>query len=459
MRAIFRFIILVFISSAVSLSAGTLWSGNAVRGSEDDFNSYYDRAGTYLGASRALPAGTVLEVTNQLNEESVTITIIGENSRPGVFLLLSPEAALQVSLDQGEMILVQAQEKPGSGNSLFQAYQEDRDAYMEENAYDEPLNSKDPDNNILATSQEELNALNQEEDVLALESEETIEELTEETDLLEEGEETIPLEVVIAVDPEEELPEEEILEEIPEENIVDPLIEETPEEEILPENYDEVVVGSFGSREVIPLVEPAGPDNTEEKEIFPLEEIEEETPEEDNPEEALEETPEEEMVAAPVEVAEEPLEETVEKETPEENAEEEAVSQPEPVDRVIYFLTPAELKPPEVVHIDDNGEDTTVSLIPQEVTPEELDELIKIPLEKGKRYIQVAAFTEDNLDFMYQKMAELKVFFPMLLLDPVEGKDTYRLLVGPASRDEMGVLLKYHLPAQGFTDALEYKQN
>lgn len=452
MKAIQRLIILFLCCATVSLSAGTLWSGNAVRGSEDDFSGYYDRAGTMLGASRALPAGTVIEVTNQLNEESVTVTIIGENARPGVFLLLSPEASLQVSLDKGEMILVQAQEKPGSGNSLFQDYQDDRDAYLEENAYDEPLKSNDPDNNILALSQEELNAINSQEET-------PLDEVLEEAIV----EEEVPEEVAV----EEELIDEVLIEEVAvEEVLTEEVPEEIPEETELieePEDYDEVVVGNFGSREVIPLVEPAGPEESFEEELFPVvEEAEEEEPkEEEIPAEEVpaEEVPaEEEMIEeSPVEeIPEEPIEEALEENPVEEVEETEPVEEPVTVDRVIYFLTPAPLKPPEVVHVEENGEDTTVSLIPQEVTSEELNGLMAEPLQKGKRYIQVASFSIESIDSMYQKMAELKIFFPMVLLEPDESNENYRLLVGPASRDEMGVLLKYHLPAQGFNDAMEF---
>nr|MDA3851228.1 SPOR domain-containing protein [Spirochaetaceae bacterium] len=213
------------------------------------------------------------------------------------------------------------------------------------------------------------------------------------------------------------------------EDITD-VVEDIPDVEEDHRIYDEIIEGGFSSGEVIALIEPAPHrDNRDAgEELFG-----------DN----IEDTQD----------VEEPVEEPVDQTT------EEPIEEPILADRIIYFLTPAELRPPEIVEIIEEDGSSTVSLVPQEVTQDELNEIISEPIQRGSRYIQVASYSEESLDQVYCEMAQLKTLFPMILQpDEVDGKTVYRLLVGPATRDEMGVLLKYHLPAQGYNEAMEYKQ-
>ena len=143
----------------------------------------------------------------------------------------------------------------------------------------------------------------------------------------------------------------------------------------------------------------------------------------------------------------------------EESAEEEALPEEmEPAEgllpgdmageNVIYFLTPSDFRPPEAPEVEDE-------IVPVYVDREELENRIEEQLENGSSYIQLGAYSSSEL--VYGEMDRIAVKYPMIVWTDESGSGpVYKLLIGPLTGDETGVLV-YRFRAEGYRDLFLYR--
>ncbi len=131
-------LIFLVILAGASVSAQSLWTGNAAVGGTLEFEGY-ESYGEYLGASNSFPAGTRVLVTNPVNDRTLEVLVVKRPVNPGVFLLLTPEAAERLELGRDTVLPVRVQVRSGTGASSR--------SYT-----DSPARSPDPDNNPAAAS-------------------------------------------------------------------------------------------------------------------------------------------------------------------------------------------------------------------------------------------------------------------------------------------------------------------
>lgn len=81
-----------------------LWTGNALQSGSSDFGAQ----GLYA-ASNAFPLGTLVDVTNPLTGETVRVEVTSRLRDPGLFLLLSSQAAQQLGVEGRYPTVVQAE--------------------------------------------------------------------------------------------------------------------------------------------------------------------------------------------------------------------------------------------------------------------------------------------------------------------------------------------------------------
>lgn len=87
--------ILILSLTAWSLSAESVWTGNAAVGGSVDFP---DTTEIFQAASNTFPAGTMLRVTNPKGGVSVDVKVTGRLETPGVFILIEERAASSIGL-------------------------------------------------------------------------------------------------------------------------------------------------------------------------------------------------------------------------------------------------------------------------------------------------------------------------------------------------------------------------
>lgn len=119
---------LLMLCAAVILSSQSVHFGTAAVSVNGEFDTYYGKdstTGTYLGASNSFPASTVVTVTNPVNGKTVSVTIVKRLSRPGLFLVLSPEAGKAIDLPSGDVQDIQAVERR-KNEEAFSSYAEDK---------------------------------------------------------------------------------------------------------------------------------------------------------------------------------------------------------------------------------------------------------------------------------------------------------------------------------------------
>jgi hypothetical protein len=113
MDRIKRIIVLsVSILAVALLASASSWEGSAMMGSYGDFPP-----GGYFAACNSFPRNTAVEVTNLENGKTVTVIIVRGLDNPGVFMMVSAEAAEALGLRQGKITRVRAVE-PRSVSSL-----------------------------------------------------------------------------------------------------------------------------------------------------------------------------------------------------------------------------------------------------------------------------------------------------------------------------------------------------
>ena len=90
--------ILILLVSLILLGGASVWDGTASCGQA----SRFDRTGR-LGLSSVFPEGSFVDATDLGNGKTVHIQIIRATTGPdGVFLVLSPEAAMVLGLNPGD---------------------------------------------------------------------------------------------------------------------------------------------------------------------------------------------------------------------------------------------------------------------------------------------------------------------------------------------------------------------
>lgn len=108
-----RIIVLaVSILTVAFQASASSWEGSAMMGSYGDFPS-----GGYFAACNSFPRNTAVEVTNLETGKAVTVIIVRGLDNPGVFMMVSAEAAEALGLRQGKITRVRAVE-PRSVSTL-----------------------------------------------------------------------------------------------------------------------------------------------------------------------------------------------------------------------------------------------------------------------------------------------------------------------------------------------------
>ena len=97
-----RWIPALFIAFLGTVSAGaSSWEGSAMMAAYGEFPD-----SGYYAACNSFPRNTVVEVANLENGKTVTVIVTKGLENPGIFLLLSPEAAKVLSMDPGMVFRV-----------------------------------------------------------------------------------------------------------------------------------------------------------------------------------------------------------------------------------------------------------------------------------------------------------------------------------------------------------------
>ena len=119
-------------------------------------------------------------------------------------------------------------------------------------------------------------------------------------------------------------------------------------------------------------------------------------------------------------------------------------------DNVIYFLTPSDFRPPEAPAAPPEEE-----IVPVYVERDVLEDRIADQLSNGSSYIQLGAYSSAAL--VYSEMESIATRYPMVVwTEKTEKGKIYKLLIGPLTADETGVLV-YRFKAKGYPDLFLYR--
>lgn len=503
MRRYVPFLFVLAFVAALPALAQSGWEGNAVVGAQGEFPD----EGLYA-ASNSFPRNRTIEVENLDTGDTATVVVSKRVEQPGIFLVLSGEAARELGLERGESARVAARPQATDPGRL--------------NGRAEQPRSPDPDVNPAA----ELGAEPEDE------PEDEPEEAPSIADL---PTEEAPAEDVPAEEPPPEEPREPTPAPAPRRGIAggvdvtasrlvsprrasevgraEPRPAEPPEpaeEPVLPSTALADRRAGVGRavqavRDRLPERERRTPTVEDGVATFlsppPRDEEELDTGERvarvpDPPPEVAAERPAAEYLgrlSPPLEEVPDELPEAVDEPEPDEGpevaAEEPAETTLPPAvrredelreeipDDAIVKLESAEERPPEKPEAEAEAPEedeeeppaeeppADVSERPEEPDPEEVEpeeaepqEAGELPvvekLESGRFYLQVGAYAERN--GAQAAVAQLGAEYPVEVLteDTREGEDQmlYRVLVGPLSEDERGSVL-YMVRAKGYRDA------
>jgi len=128
----------------------------------------------------------------------------------------------------------------------------------------------------------------------------------------------------------------------------------------------------------------------------------------------------------------------------------------EPEGNVIYFLTPGDFRPPpkseEKIEKVEEQEEKTVE--PKLVERTELEHLIVRDLRNGGSYLQLGVYS--SVDVLYSTIKSINESYPAIVLTTGDGdSQMYKLLIGPITRDEKGIVMT-RFRSQGYGDAFLY---
>ena len=99
MKKVLLILLAVALAATIFLSAQSEWEGTTAMARYGEFPS----SGLY-GASNSFPRNTLVEVENLENGNSVTVMIVNRLDDPGLFLLLSREAAEKIGIQDDRMV-------------------------------------------------------------------------------------------------------------------------------------------------------------------------------------------------------------------------------------------------------------------------------------------------------------------------------------------------------------------
>jgi hypothetical protein len=452
-----------------TVSAQQQWKGSAAMGRYGEFpmNGLY-------AASNAFPRNTFIEVRNTKNGRTVKVIVVDRLRDPGLFILLSRDAAIALGMSDTEIINVEAVIPPSDRAAL--SYMPVEKAYSPDPDINPAAEVGDPDAKIVLTEE-----LFPEEDIelpeavlaTAEEAEEAEEEI--ETAAAEADDEfsesdaeymalyTEPVIEAAAVSAEEETVETVYVEEAAEETA----LAEEPEavEEVIaaaaPEVLEETAIAEeTESAEEIALTEE--PEALEEitlagepvitEELYTAEA--EEEPAEVYTDEIAEEPAAvvEEEPAVAAEIEEEELEyvlEAAEPKPPVEVTAETVIAAAEET---------AEKTPAEEAVIELKADKTEVTAVKEEAVkplPAEVIETAAVvkPVLEGKAnyFIQLGAFTDRAGAVKLQSVLPKNP--PAFIIQESSGaKTVYKVVVGPVTKDERGSLLNFY-KTRGYKDA------
>jgi hypothetical protein len=121
-------------------------------------------------------------------------------------------------------------------------------------------------------------------------------------------------------------------------------------------------------------------------------------------------------------------------------------------DNIIYFLTPSDFRPP-TGPVPVKGEEEEI--VPVLVDRSELKDFIVNQLNNGSSYIQLGAYS--NSESIYNEISAIEARYPMVVwTENRSGNTLYKLLIGPLTKDETGVL-SYRFRDSGYADLFLYK--
>lgn len=480
-------LIFILFSAAGVLFAQSVWTGNAAVSTVREFESYYSEdssTGKYLGASNSFPGSTEVIVTNPRNGKSVSVSIVKRLSQPGLFLVLSPEAGGAINLPNDDILNVEVVVRRKNADT-FSKYTDDlpysADPDLNPSAELAIGNTEDPQK-VEPESEPEIDApvatsVNEYIPPVVLGDEET---------LFEEGYDPL---VVVDSRGEEDSEPEEIVEIIDDpvalaeaitSSVSEPDIPlpERYDESDLPESYAAAGLPEKSSPESGAVLIPGDPGVLKPEELgvdFVEAEIDDLliTGEMDSEpviseivseSEGREEPLIEEVFIPQPEEAELAVPETVENSEPiviipDVEPETELAENPplKDTDNVIYFLTPGDFRPPP-----QSGEkrekekekikEKTIVALPVERS--ELEDMIVNELRNGGSYLQLGTYS--SIDVLYSQIEKISDSYPSLVLTVGNRENQlYKLLIGPISRDEKGIVMT-RFRSQGYGDAFLY---
>jgi hypothetical protein len=103
MKRHIRIVLVLLLGAVLSAHAQSTWEGNAVVGG---FGEFPDEG--FYAASNSFPQNQVIEVTNLETGETVDVIVAKRVDQPGIFLVLSGDAARELGVPRGESARVQA---------------------------------------------------------------------------------------------------------------------------------------------------------------------------------------------------------------------------------------------------------------------------------------------------------------------------------------------------------------
>lgn len=487
-----RIYLILIIMGAAVLSAQSVWTGNAAVSSEREFESYYSENssdGKFLGASNSFPGSTEVTVTNPRNGKSISVLIVKRLSQPGLFLVLSPEAGQAIALPNDDILNVEVVVRR-KNEEVFNKYTDDKpysddpdlnpSAELAVNSVGDE-SSGSSENPVPASSVEETESEPELEAPVETSVNEYIPPVVLNNDGTPYDEGYNPL-ILLESDKENSSEPEEIVEIIDDPRVLMDAITSTvaepdiplPEryvESDLPETYDTydregeisgTVVDDVSALTLVPA-EPG---------VLKPEDLDPEFMDADINDLLLSDSVEV-AVSEPI-IEETIIPETVESDvaliSPEEEMEliviEPEVSEPivvipetivEPPGTVIYFLTPGDFRPPPQSEEKKEKEKEKVKekkIVPIPVERSKLEELIVTELHNGGSYLQVGTYS--SVDILYSQIEQISDSYPSIVLTMGERENQlYKLLIGPISRDEKGVVMT-RFRSSGFNDAFLY---
>ena len=126
-------------------------------------------------------------------------------------------------------------------------------------------------------------------------------------------------------------------------------------------------------------------------------------------------------------------------------------------ENVIYFLTPGDFRPPPPSEEKRDKEKEKVkekTIVALPVERSELEDMIVSELRNGGYYLQLGRYS--SVDVLYSQIEQISDSYPSIVLTEGNREDqTYKLLIGPISRDEKGVVMT-RFRGLGYGDAFLY---